>query len=233
MKIFKKIRAKIENKRNSRNIFWRALVWLKDFIFYKTYKSRNNYVVVCDSKKFMFVCVFKNASSSLRKLAYETDGLSWEQGEQKKISIKQSRAKKYRNYIKFAVLRDPMERFLSFYRNKILAQDHWFKEKCQEKNIQIDSLKSFVDFAKKEIDNKMTCDLHLLPQSLYYKKSDVDYIVPIEKLSIFIKNKLKFDDDLKINSSNHIPISIGIDDAKELEKIKKLYEKDYKIRPNY
>lgn len=229
--MFEKIKNGIESKRTSNNIFWRTLVWIKDFIFYKFSKEKHSYVVVCNSKKFMFVCVFKNASSSLRKLAYKNDRVSWKTGEvQKKISLKESKSREYKDYIKFAVYRDPVKRFLSLYKNKILGQDKEFEEKYKKNNIKSNELKTFIRFAKKELNNKMVCDPHLLPQHLLYKTSDVDYIVPIDKLNIFIKNKLGCNIDLKLNPTDYINFKA---DERELREIKEIYSEDYKIKPNY
>jgi hypothetical protein len=223
------IKKQVEKKRYSKNPLWRALVWTKDFIWFKTSKARNNYVVVCDSKNFMFVCVFKNASSSLRRLAYGSDNLKLEE-RKKMISIKQSRNKKYKNYVKFAVYRDPVERFISFYKNKVLNYDEWFLKKYKDKKEQIRNLETFIEFAKKEIGNKMTCDFHLMPQHLFYKPRDIDYIVPIEKLDLFVKDKLNCAPTLRANATVSQKIKVS---AKEIDEIKKIYADDYKIKPNY
>jgi len=229
--MFKKIKKKLESKRTSNNVFWRTLVWIKDFIFYKLNRKKHSYMVVCNSKRFMFVRVFKNASSFLRDLAYRNDQISWEEGEvQKKISFRRSRSQEYKDYIKFAVYRDPVERFLSLYKNKILGHNKDFEERYKEDGIKNCDLKTFICFTKKELKNKMVCDPHLLPQYLLYKRSDVDYIVPINKLNLFIERKLKCNADLRLNRTDNIFLKIS---ERDFNEIKKIYSEDYKIKPNF
>lgn len=104
------------------------------------------------------------------------------------------------------IYRDPFERFVSLYNDKILKK-LWFSYKDTGLTQQT-SFEDFIGFAKYQIKKAPTeskIEEHIRPQHISYT-TRVDYFVPIEKLNNFIK---EFDicDDLSIIHSHPHNIS--------------------------
>ena len=94
------------------------------------------------------------------------------------------------------------------------------------------SFEEFLDFSEEALKNPdpSTMDEHLRPQSCYYKKEDVDFIVPLEKLSDFMSQRFSIDSLPKLNSSKKLPLELS---DLQVQRIKKMYELDYSIEPNF
>ena len=118
---------------------------------------------------------------------------------------------------------------LSDYRNKRL------RENFDDADLYYDdSFDRFVQFAEFELGKSRVefQDEHIRRQSDYYKSEDVDYIVPLEKLNLFLsENGIPTATSTKINNTSSV-VSNGI--TQELkDRIKELYSADYNIKTNY
>lgn len=135
--------------------------------------------------------------------------------------------------VKFAVYRDPVERFIANYKHFVL--DKTKRRYFNYIGLYNDkSFERFVQFAEFELGKSHVeyQDEHIRRQSDYYKPQDVDYIVPIEKLNLFLSEKgIPMASSTKINaSSSSTPEGI----TQELkDRVKKLYNADYSIKVNY
>ena len=135
--------------------------------------------------------------------------------------------------MKIAVLRDPVERLVSCYKNFCLEYHHQqrryfeYLDLCREPSF--DRFMEFVRFEMGKSD-PLYQDEHIRRQSDYYSCEDVDYIVPIEKLDTFLQ-VYKIPQVGDIRNSTHAKFALINTDY--IEEIKDLYRLDYQIRPNY
>lgn len=139
--------------------------------------------------------------------------------------------------MKFAVHRDPVGRFISCY--KFFISEVHLRRKRRKYFEYLDlyndtSFERFVQFAEFELSksNIENQDAHFRRQSDFYKPEDVDYIVPMEKLSLFLEEKgIPTATTTKANATQP---SVPEDVTPELiDRIKKLYSADYNIKVNY
>ena len=195
----------------------------------------------------MFLSISKNACSSLKSLIYRIDygedfvmknnsGIHEFWGFQaKKDRIIDVRDKKelanYPDYIKFVVYRDPVDRFVSVYHNKVIdsPKPHVFYVTHKLEGL---SFEAFLDKSKDILDVKdpLHIDEHMRPQSNYFKPTDVDYIVRLEDLNAFLKEKFNIE---RTPHENKVTAEKTIPTAAQVNHIKRLYRKDYAIIPNY
>ena len=127
------------------------------------------------------------------------------------------------NYKMIYIWRDPFERFISLYNDKI-KNDLWFSYKNAGINKNI-SFEDFLSFAEYNITNSNgLIEEHIRPQSDYYG-TKIDYVVPINNLKSFILEKNISNDISLINSYKH-----SIEEYnKYRDRIYKLYERDLDI----
>ena len=145
---------------------------------------------------------------------------------------------KIKSYYKFCVVRDPVDRLISAYNHRVLAE----REIKNNKNISIKSNPTFFEF----VNNLNTyrripvINHHVSPMcrwlgtnANYYDKifklRDINtHIIPL--LESKCGHKLAI--DMSVNSSPHVIKRINI--SKDLEKkIKSIYKKDYNIFGKY
>ena len=200
--------------------------------------------IVCHARQFMFVAIAKNALTTLKHLVllydydlelgerdtnlheilgYAMDGYS-------RISITDAKNSRYSNYVKFAVYRDPVERFLSLYVNKIMPESRSRHPQFVSAGIDGADLGKFIDFSRRELHKPVLLqDEHLRPQSQHYSSSDVDHIIDLKNLDAFLENTLNVPTQTPMNESR--PEKPFITDAERRE-IKCLYQGDYKLQPD-
>ncbi len=137
----------------------------------------------------------------------------------------------YRDYLKFAVYRDPVSRFLSAYHNRVLYSpiDHPF---YVGKRLEGMGLDQFIGVAEQslKIDNPLYIDEHIRPQSWCYKPEDVDFIVPIEHLQDFLGTQFGVEQTPGANRTRLPRVDVSDDQA---QRIRELYRCDDAIRPNW
>jgi hypothetical protein len=204
-----------------------------------------SYFLLSHVKKFMFVAIAKNAVGSLKQTLaniefgetpsdpHEFWGFnvsSFKEGYTFAVDQREELAS-YENYARFAVYRDPVERFMSCYQNKVLSPTwHPYYMFWKLEGLPLDD---FITFAEKALCNPdpQTIDEHLRPQSRYYSQEDVQYIVPIQKLPIFLKDKFDIEQISRINTSDRY--SLVTANAEQKGRIMNIYQEDYSLQPNY
>jgi len=196
--------------------------------------------IPCYSKKFLFIHLPKNGVSSLKKIVAKLDdgkelkGLAihdyfgYKNEGNKRIETSEIDDQRFDSFVKFAVYRDPVERLISLYLDKVSPLRN--KEKVNRRYFESVNLigvnfSSFFRFTKRELKKQIAFqDEHIRKQSDNYKPEDVDYIVPIKHLNCFMKDVVKVEIPKKENKSNPAEIPIRF-----ISKIEKLYKEDYKL----
>ena len=195
----------------------------------------------------MFVVIAKNASTTLKRLVYSLDhpaaepitdtekvhecfGYSYD-GE---VRIPLTDGEKYGTsvYIKFAVYRNPVERFLSVYYDKVSPQrssQNVARRYFSDCGVIGSNLDTFIEFTERELkkDSSLLQDEHLRRQSAFYHPSNVDYIVPIEVLNTFLHERLGINIREYSNRSSRSEHSILT--VTQKDQIKALYKDDYDL----
>ena len=116
-------------------------------------------------------------------------------------------------FVKFAVYRDPLERFNSA---------------CHFPGY--DAKKVMEEFTNYTYEDGVCKDQHMRRQSDFYKPEDVDYIVKLSDLNDFLK--VVFDDDVTIKRKVEHPVFKDVDmtlTESEQEALKNYYIKDWDI----
>jgi glycosyltransferase involved in cell wall biosynthesis len=185
--------------------------------------------IVCHDKKFMFVAIPRNAVTNLKHIVLQHDyGLDVSSNHEvahdiigycldgyTRIPMKDAKKTCYRDYLKFAVYRDPVDRFLSLYANRV-AKGH-------------SSLERFRRFAEKELRKpSLLQDEDIRPQGLYYQPEDVDCVVALEDLDSFLRSKLNVPAETWLNRSTAMKETPSMRDQ---ELIMRMYKDDYLLRP--
>lgn len=128
----------------------------------------------------------------------------------------------------FAVWRDPIERFISFYSNKIKKASYskHFSSLVSEKSLLGKSIDEVLDAIEEELSfrNPKLIDPHIRRQCDFYNVNDVDIIVPIQHLKDYL-HSIGITDVEIINKSWKKPQLT----EEQKERIKKLYANDYEI----
>ena len=117
------------------------------------------------------------------------------------------------DFTKFAVYRDPLERFNSA---------------CHFPGY--DAKKVMEEFTNYTYEDGVCKDQHMRRQSDFYKVEDVDYIVKLSDLNDFLKEV--FDDDVNMKRKIEHPVFTDVDmtlTEKEQEELRNYYLKDWDI----
>jgi hypothetical protein len=210
-----------------------------------------NLFFVSHKKKFMFLSVSKNACSSLKSILYRVEyghefvpGRSgnrgvhhfWNYSPYRGRGTKIDRGNKsmlsrYPDYLRFVVYRDPVDRFMSLYHNKVLwpPHPHFYYTEMRLEGLALDPFLDVVEEAL-QIRNPLYIDEHMRPQARCCTREDVDYIVPIKSLTDFLRDKL--DVAYMPQRNQHQGVKI-VPTQTQVERIRALYREDYDIVPNY
>jgi chondroitin 4-sulfotransferase 11 len=179
----KKIADYFERKRSSKNPLLRGALKTKDFIDKKYYETIP-YPIVLENKKTIFMPIDKVANTSLRQTLRKIDD--------KRHAIQKSKTRKYKDYFKFAFVRNPYDRLVSCYTNKISGKSEMFLKHNKKFKTEI-SFKEFVRVVS-SIPNKKL-DRHLKPQYLFLtdKKGNLipDFIGKFENINEDFKKACK------------------------------------------
>lgn len=200
-----------------------------------------NYFCIIEKYRLAFVAISKNAVTSLKNIAIwskegfipenEDDthayiGFSPEKGFLIPVCDMPEYEMIHGHYIKFAIWRDPVQRLYSCYKwfciNKKFRE--YFLWTGLYDNIPFNR---FIDFATFELGKKesLSQDEHIRPQCKYYNINQVDYIVPIEYMNIFLEqNGIEKKTIIHSNKSPNIRLDI---DKEQIKRIQELYEQDY------
>jgi hypothetical protein len=203
--------------------------------------------LLCNSKKFMFVVIAKNASTTLKRLIYSLDypdagpisdteetheyfGYSYDN----KVRIPLTESSKYSSsrYLRFAIYRDPVERFLSVYYDKVSplrSPGKPVRKYFAENGVINADIDKFLAFTERELqkENWLLQDEHLRCQSSFYEPSSVDFIVPLERLNSFLNEHLGIKGSRYFNKSSYsASTSLHV---KQKEILEYLYRDDYEL----
>lgn len=203
--------------------------------------NKDKPLFICSNERnFAFMNISKNAITSLKSLVLQERGLKGlehqtihrmighypNQYNIEPENINAVENKRGVKYIKFAVIRDPLSRFISTY--KLFWMDnfpHAYFDMMKNK-YKIDTLEKFILWTS-EIELKKPVfqqDEHIRHQYTWLNNiKNIDYIVPIEFLDSFIKNKIGIVNFKKENVSKHQLIV----SEEESQKIKDIYKMDY------
>lgn len=203
-----------------------------------------NHFCTIDGANIAFVAIAKNAVTLLKQLAIysKTNYIAKDEDEIHELvgyiehngyllPVNKSEELERRNIIRFAVWRDPVERLISCYKYFILEKN--YRTYYAYLNLhQEPSFDRFMDFVRFELSktNPIYQDEHIRRQSDFYSLKDVDFVVPINKINIFLQEHGVYLLNEKINMTS---IDFKLDDLDYIKEIKDLYRNDYNITINY
>lgn len=133
----------------------------------------------------------------------------------------------FKNYFKFSFVRNPENRFVSAWKDKVLKQNY-FKFSNSE-FVKMKDLNNFISWVDKlDIDN---CDEHLRSQNSLIDLNNIDFLGRFENFANDFKIVL---DKLKIVNDNIKILNKGIKTDSDLTyeqkiRIYKIYKKDFQI----
>jgi len=213
---------------------------------YARKKAMPNLFFTCHKHKAMFLAIAKNASSSLKLIFYREEfgdaatqaqqniHKAWGWSARPGRLIERDDTKSlgaHPGYVRFAVYRDPVSRFVSTFHNRVLYSsiEHPFYVGKKLEGMGFDQFINVTESILK-IRNPLHVDEHIRPQAWIYQLSDVDYIVPIERLREFLQVEFGIQPEPGQNSTTLPRIKPNLS---QTERIRNLYACDYAIKPNW
>ena len=215
-------------------------------IRYSRSDAGGNIFFLCHKRRFMFLAISKNASTSLKELLYVLESgrapgdipadihrtLGWRAKRGRAIDRRNRKAlAKYQDYFRFVVYRDPVDRFLSAYHSQVLypPRPHPFYVRNRLEGMALDP---FLDIVEEilRIENPLHIDEHLRPQRRYYEWDDVDEIVEMDSLNEFLLRTFQV---RRIPSANAIVAPRVTVTQAQIARIRELYREDYTIPTTY
>jgi hypothetical protein len=132
----------------------------------------------------------------------------------------------FQDYVRVGVYRDPTQRFLSWYKDKVLEpKQHYIFFAGLAVDNSIDRTLEFLQYELSKSD-PLWMDEHLRPQSRYYQPDDIDMVTTLSNLNkylIYIGVDIK-----KSTKYNRSKGKIDLNLRQSL-KIKRLYKDDYRL----
>lgn len=207
---------------------------------------RGNYFCLIPNQNIAFLVISKVGNTFLKKVAIYSKTGKWIESSYETHSIigfNESSPflipvnkifeyeKNYGDLLKFAVWRNPAERLISVYKYFCLAKVYrtYFDAVGLYDNESFDWFLKFVKFELSKNDPQKQ-DPHIRRQSDHYEVDDVDYIVHIDNLFLFLKsNNIHF----KYEYSNKNNIEFHPKSIIQKWKIKYMYSDDYKLKINW
>ena len=148
-------------------------------------------------------------------------------------------ANNYNEYFKFAFVRDPWDRFVSCWKNKIIdrslpAEDGVIRwEKLQDVHVSdLEIFENFVEYAESlDIEN---CDLHLRLQCKLIDINNIDYLGRFESLEqdtseVFLRAGLSPPALPKLNKSSTQEHYSKYYNPQLRDRVARIYEKDVRV----
>ena len=132
----------------------------------------------------------------------------------------------YKNYFKFAFVREPIDRFISCWKDKVLERNYFnFPTEEYEKMKDLDTFISWVE--KLDIS---TCDEHLREQSDLIDLDNVDFIGKFENFNqdlIHVLKKLNIPVDEVYHQNRTQARKVEVSESQK-QRIQNIYRNDYK-----
>ncbi len=132
----------------------------------------------------------------------------------------------YKGYFKFAFVREPLDRFVSAWKDKVLERNY-FKFSAEEHE-RMKDLDQFITWV--ETLDISTCDEHLREQTALIDLEQVDYIGKFENFNqdlIYVLDKLNIPNDV-VYHENRTKKKTVILTEEQTNKLKNIYKNDYK-----
>lgn len=193
----------------------------------------------CDEKlKILYVEISKAGNSSIKYELFIKPKTSTEEHKRFKDNYhlihSQTKTltwnrKKYKDYFKFTVVRDPLERFISAYKNKILLNESYIINNLGLKKYtrsQLENIDLFIDSLN---EHSIRNDKHFTNQKFLIPRiKDMDLVGQLEKIEEtekILSKKVGQDISFEFinKSEEYTPKILNI------EKFYYLYRKDYKL----
>jgi hypothetical protein len=196
--------------------------------------------VVCHGKKFLAVNIPKNGSRSILRTVYEQDVggklppdiyryFGFRIAGRHRISVQAGKAPTYNGYVRFAVYRNPVERLVSLYRDKAAVfragrpQSYYL-----EQGVVGCSFDDFLTYVEHELQKPTAeVDEHVRRQIDFYHYTDVDWIVPLARLSEFFQHALKVPSQAVTDPEKGV--SLPDLSPEQINRIRRLYAEDFLI----
>jgi hypothetical protein len=135
---------------------------------------------------------------------------------------------RHRGYLAFAIYRDPVERLISLYRNKIAEE--YGSHDLFRRHFGCD-FEMFLRLVESQFETQPLSEIehHIRPQAHWTTRARLDFIVPIVHLNDFANQVLRAEVTVA-NSSNSNLVVVSEDQKRRIEA---LYSMDYEIIPNW
>jgi len=193
----------------------------------------------------MFVVIAKNASTSLKRMVHMLDYPEQERLSETedihrffgysidgkaRIPLTSATQPATSEYTRFAIYRDPVERFLSVYNDKVSptrSPGKAFRQYFAAHGVIDSDINTFLQFTERELQKSdpLLQDEHLRPQSFFYDPRILDWVVPIDYLDAFLMEQLNIDTGRRFNKSGHA-LSLT---RKQTDKLTSIYKDDFDI----
>jgi len=205
----------------------------------------NSLFFASEKKKFLFLSIAKCGCSTLKHLIYKIEhGVDLE-GE----NIHEHFGYSHRppsvysldrpdelnklvvgGYLRFAVWRDPLERSVSTYVQKILGENVMTKffeplHRC--------SFDDYLDVCEQVVGELAPNDMeeHIRPQSEFYRQGDIDELVSLTDLDQFLIEQFNLPSPSRVNVTNSA--SVFVPSEQQAQRIREIYRADYELTPTW
>jgi hypothetical protein len=191
-----------------------------------------NFYLINETHRWACVCISKNACTSLKRRVLEDSGLDGGLKHEIHDRIGYSEKSPFlapvaagrpKGCVSFAVWRDPVERFLSTYRH--FAIERIYQETLAP--LRHRDLDCWIDYAEAAMRlPPLEQDEHIRAQSAYYAPGDVDWIVPIQELTVWFQQQGWGDLTRENTASTAFEA-----EPEQAARIQRIYRADYDLLP--